>query len=102
MSSDSARNPDIELVENSFLPLVPNRGLDAYKRHMGFTVEPYHMAMYFHPWLAPLVTSRPAVAAARAAWALRPKVHRLELAAKLLEGARTTTTTDLNTIRTRS
>jgi hypothetical protein len=93
--SDAANDPSIELVENSFVSLVPNDGLDSYKRHMGFTIEPYHLEIHFHPRIAPLVTSKFAVSAARAAWRRHPDNSNLELTAKVLEGARTTMTSEL-------
>jgi hypothetical protein len=90
--SDAALDPEIELVENSFSSLIPNEGLDSYKRHMGFTIEPCRLAIYFHPRIAPLLTNRLTVAAARAAWNRRPKDTRLQLGVAVLEGARITMT----------
>ena len=59
---------------------------------MGLTVLPFDLAVCFHPLLSPLIANRLTVAAANAAWRLRPKEPRLELTAKLLEGARNTMT----------
>jgi len=88
----AAKDPGIEFFENSFLSVLPNDGLDAYKRHMGFTVLPFDLAVRFHPLLSPLAANRLTVAAAKTAWRLRPNQSSLELGAKLLEGARTTMT----------
>ena len=87
--TEAASDPSIELVENSFSSLLPNEGLDAYKRHMGFSIEPYHLSIYLHPVVSPILTSKWALAAVKAAWNRRPKDTRLELGAKILEGART-------------
>jgi hypothetical protein len=90
--TQAAADPGIEFAENSFVSVLPNDGLDAYKRHMGFFILPFDLAVRFHPLLSPLIANRVAVAAAKAAWRMRPKEPRLELAAKILEGARTTMT----------
>jgi hypothetical protein len=86
----AARDSSIRLVEDSFVSVRRDAGLDAYKRGMGFRVEPRRMAIHFHPRISWLAASRVSVAAAGAAWRLRPEDSRLELAAKLLRGARET------------
>jgi len=90
--TDAASDPGIEIIENSFTSLVPNEGLDAYKRHMGFSIDHCHLEIHFHPRIAPLLGNRLTVAAVNAAWKRRPKDARLELGAKVLEGARLTMT----------
>jgi hypothetical protein len=89
--TEAGRNPAIDLVVNSFTSLVPNKGLDSYKRHMGFTIEPHHLEIHFHPVLAPLVTSKVAVRVATTLWQRCSQSAWLELTAKVLDGARTTT-----------
>jgi hypothetical protein len=88
----AGRNPEIHRVENANRSLVPSsdEGLDSYKRHMGFTVEPRHLAIHFHPWVAPLLTNRLALGAARAVSNRRPDRTQLALAVKAMEGARVT------------
>ena len=88
----TAADPSIRTVANSFLSVLPNPGLDRYKRHTGFSEAPCRMAVYFHPAFAGLATSRAVVSGARRAWQAWPQSSRLELAAKLFEGARTTMT----------
>ena len=88
----AASDPAIEFAESGFVSVLPNEGLDQYKRGMGLTVLPFDLAVCFHPLLSPLLTNRLSVAAANTAWRLHPKEPRLELTAKLLEGARNTMT----------
>ena len=90
--STAALDPAVEVVENGFVPLRPNPGLEQYKRGMGFTVLDSHLAMYFHPWMSRVITSRPVVGAAKSVWKVRPQIEALEAAAKVLEGARITMT----------
>jgi hypothetical protein len=90
--SRAAADPGLELVENSFVSIVPNEGLDTYKRRMGFTVEPCHLSIYFHPAIAPLLSNRLTIGAMKTIADRRPKDLRLQLGARVLEGARITMT----------
>jgi len=84
--------PEIRYVGNSYNSVLPNPGLDQYKQRMGFSISPRNMAIHFHPAISPLVTNRVSVAFLNRAWRQRPQSARLELAAKLLDGARITMT----------
>ena len=90
--SEAASNPGIELAESAFRSPVPStdEGLDSYKRHIGYTVEPRHLAICFHPWIAPLLASPLALAIAKAASICCAKSSRLEFAVRALEAARST------------
>jgi hypothetical protein len=55
---------------------------------MGYRVLPYQVRFQFHPALAPLLTSRLGVAAASALARRWPRSQRLELVAKVVQGAR--------------
>ncbi|MCW5982012.1 MAG: hypothetical protein KIT09_28260 [Bryobacteraceae bacterium] len=90
---DAAAEGDVHSIGNSYVSVLANAGLDEYKRRMGFTVDPHTLAIYFHPTIAGVVTSRLACRAAAAAWKHRPGKQGLELAARITEGARITRTT---------
>jgi hypothetical protein len=86
----AAADPTIHSVADSYVSVVPNEGLDRYKRKMGFTVEPHTVAIYFHPAIAGVMTSRVASRITGAARRFRPEKMGLDLAARIVEGARVT------------
>lgn len=90
---DAATNPAIRTIGNSYVSVLANDGLDQYKHRMGFTVAPHNVAIHVHPAISPLVTNRIAVAVAKKVWSMNPQSPRIELAARLLEGANTTVST---------
>ena len=89
---NAANDPSIRAVNNSFTAVLRDDGLNHYKTHMGYEVVPLNLCFHVHPAIAPVLTNRFVVSAVQAAWKAKPENRRLELGAKVLEGARITMT----------
>ena len=87
---DAAGDPGIRFIGNGMTSLLPNEGLDRYKRQLGYQVEPHNLRIHLHPWASPLVDGGLALAAVRRVQALLPDNARLAYYTKVLEGARIT------------
>ena len=83
---DAAADPGIRFIANGATSVLPNEGLDRYKRQMGYQVEEHRLSVHLHPLLAP-VRSKAAVAVVKRTQALFPGNERLAYGARLLEGA---------------
>lgn len=90
---NAAQDRRVQMIGNSFVSVLANEGLDQYKRKMGFAVAPHNVALHIHPAISALVTNKVAVSAAKKFWNMNPQSPRYELAARLLEGAQTTMST---------
>ena len=86
---DAAADPGIRFIGNGMSSVLPNEGLDRYKRQLGYQLEPHNLAIHFHPWLAPALDAGVALAGVRRIQALFPEHARLAYYARILEGART-------------
>lgn len=86
IARDAAADPGIRFIANGATSVLPNEGLDRYKRQLGYQVEAHHLSIHLHPLLAP-VRSRAAVAVAKQAQSFFPRNERLAYGARLLEGA---------------
>ena len=84
---DAAADPGIRVIANGATSVLPNEGLDRYKRQLGYQVEPHSLSIHLHPLLAPM-RSKAVVAVAKQAQALFTRSERLAYGARLLEGAR--------------
>lgn len=84
---DAASDPGIRFIANGATSLLPDHGLDRYKRQLGYEVEAHNLSIHFHPLLAPMLHNRAAVAVAKRAQALFPHSGRLAYGAKVMEGA---------------
>lgn len=83
---DAASDPGIRFIANGATSVLPNEGLDRYKRQLGYQVEAHNLSIHLHPLLAP-ARSKAAVAMLKGAQALFPRSERLAYGAQLLEGA---------------
>jgi hypothetical protein len=90
--SQAAGDPEIEFVGNGFASLVPNEGLDRYKRQMGYQLQPHNLCLHLAPAAAPWLANRLTVSMARAAASRLPNHPGLAYAAAILEGVRQTRT----------
>lgn len=80
-----AAGQGIRFLGNGCASVLPNEGLDRYKRQLGYELRAHNLAIRFHPWLAP--AERPA-AALLAGAARLSGADRLAYARRILEGAR--------------
>jgi hypothetical protein len=85
---DAASDPGIRFIANGATSILPNIGLDRYKRQMGYQVEAHNLSIHFHPLLATMLNNKTAVAVAKRAQTLFPHSGRLAYGAKVMEGAR--------------
>ena len=85
--SGAASDPTIECVSNGFTSLLPNQGLDQYKRQLGYEIEPHNLCIHFHPLLTPALTSRLSVSLCVAAHSLLPGWRLAARCCKVVEGA---------------
>jgi len=85
---DAAADPGIRFVGNGMTSILPNEGLDRYKRQLGYQLEPHNLSIHIHPWLGPLLNTGTALAWARKAQDLFPDNARLGYYSRILEGAR--------------
>ncbi|WP_243288638.1 GNAT family N-acetyltransferase [Geothrix terrae] len=86
---DAAADPGIRFIGNGMTSILPNEGLDRYKRQLGYQVEPHNLSIHFHPWLAPALSTAGAIAVLRRAQTLLPGGSRLAYYTTVLEGALT-------------
>ncbi len=89
---DAAEDPGIRFIGNGMTSILPNEGLDRYKRQLGYQVEPHNLRIHFHPWLAPVLSTAGPIAALRRAQTLLSGSSRLAYYTAVLEGARTSRT----------
>lgn len=82
---NAASDPGVRFIGNGMTSILPNEGLDRYKRQLGYQVQAHNLSIHFHPWLAPLVGASEAVA--RHAQARFPTSSRLAYYAEVLGGA---------------
>ena len=82
---DAAADPGLRFIGNGMTSVLPNEGLDRYKRQLGYQLEPHQLSIHFHPWLAPALGG----ATAAVAWlnARFPGREGLAYRARILEGA---------------
>ncbi|WP_026853207.1 GNAT family N-acetyltransferase [Geothrix fermentans] len=85
---DAAADPGIRFIGNGMTSILPNEGLDRYKRQLGYQLEPHNLSIHIHPWLGPLLNTGTALAWARKAQDLFPDNARLGYYSRILEGAR--------------
>jgi hypothetical protein len=81
-------DPRVKAVCSGPKTLLCEDGLHDFKSRMGYQVEPVHVAVQFHPAIAPFATSAPALLALRALRRMRPDDTRLQRAAAFLSVAR--------------
>lgn len=84
---DAAADPGIRFIGNGMTSILPNEGLDRYKRQLGYQVEPHNLSIHFHPWLAPVLSTAGPITALRRAQTLLPGGSRLAYYTTVLEGA---------------
>ncbi len=82
--SEAAAEPGLVHAVDGHTATLGDVGLDQYKRSHGFRVEPHRKVTRFHPWLAPLTRSRPALAAVRGLRRMLPEETRLALGERLM------------------
>jgi hypothetical protein len=85
--SGAACDAAVECVTNGFVSLIPDEGLDRYKRQLGYTVEPHNLCIHFHPLLAPVLASKWCASLSRVARSLFPGRYSVVCGSKVLEGA---------------
>jgi len=86
--SEAGRDPSIQAVGNWFAGFLSHPGLDRYKRQMGFAIVPNQLCGFYHPGVAPLLTSKLVAGTLRAASALRPNDTRWETMTMMTQSAR--------------
>jgi len=86
--TQAAKTPGVRFVGNGFSSVVPNPGLDRYKRQLGYELAEHNLCLHFNPILEPVLTNKVTVAIARRASAALPKNEGLAYKTKILEGAR--------------
>lgn len=84
---DAGQDPGIAFIGNGYTSILPNEGLDRYKRQLGYEAQEHNLCTRFHPWLAPLLSSEAALDLAKRAHGWFPSNARLAYGAKVLEGA---------------
>lgn len=89
---NAAEDPGIRFVGNGMTSILPNEGLDRYKRQLGYHLLPHNLSIHFHPWLAPMLSSTAAVGMANRAQSLFPRRASLLYGTRILEGALTSRT----------
>jgi hypothetical protein len=93
--AEAARGLGVDWVSNGFLSVMPGAdGLHRYKQDLGYSLVPMSFGVRFHPLARPALTSRFAVAAARGAARLARRHPQVELASRVLRGARDTASAD--------
>ena len=83
----AGQDHQIQAISNGCEALLPNPGLDRYKRQLGYLPDSRNLCIHFHPGLAPLLTNRITLFTARTAHAWMPKLESLAYGVQVLEGA---------------
>lgn len=83
-----SEDPSIRYISNGCTSMLPNEGLDRFKRQMGYQISEQNLCIHFHPTVAGLLTSRAVSSIAQGLQELLPDHEGLAYRAKILEGAR--------------
>jgi hypothetical protein len=78
------------MISNGGSALIPNEGLDRYKRQMGYTLLEQRHAVHFHPALAGMLGGAIPAAISRAGSDWLPGNKKLFYMSRMMEGARMT------------
>ena len=80
-------DPAVEIISNGPKVLFQEDGLHQFKTRLGYEVEPMEVAIQFHPWAAPVLTSRVAVNASARLSSHMPQRADYAKASQILECA---------------
>jgi hypothetical protein len=83
---NAASDPGIWFIGNGTTSILPNEGLDRYKRQLGYQLQPHNLSIHLHPWLASMLSTPSAVALAQRAQARFSTSAHLAYYTKILEG----------------
>ena len=84
---DAAADPGIWFIGNGTTSILPNEGLDRYKRQLGYQLQPHNLSIHFHPWLASMLSTTVAVSLAQRAQTRFSAHSHLAYYTRILEGA---------------
>jgi hypothetical protein len=83
-----SEDPSIRFISNGSTSMLPNEGLDRFKRQMGYQLSEQNLCIHFHPLVSSLLTSRAVDSVLQGLQSLMPEREDLAYRAKIIEGAR--------------